>query len=121
MEGSGARPRTGSIQKITDRDPGGQKLPDPDTDRNTALLHLIVEWDVFRELEEAKDDESFLDEECEDRWTEADKRLMGPLLGENYWHQCCGSGMFMNENPRFGILFEPCYIVPLFFVYDLKP
>jgi hypothetical protein len=38
---------------------------------------------VFRELEEAKDDESFLDEECEDRWTEADKRLMGPLLGKN--------------------------------------
>jgi hypothetical protein len=46
---------------------------------------------VFRELEEAKDDESFLDEECEDRWTEADKRLMGPLLGKKYWYQCCGS------------------------------
>ncbi len=41
---------------------------------------------MLRELEEAKDDESFLDEECEDRWTEADKRLMGPLLGKNYWH-----------------------------------
>ncbi len=38
---------------------------------------------MLRELEEAKDDESFLDEECEDRWTEADKRLMGPLLGKN--------------------------------------
>jgi hypothetical protein len=39
---------------------------------------------VFRELEEARDDETFLDEDCEDRWTEADKRLMGPLLGETF-------------------------------------
>jgi hypothetical protein len=69
---------------------------------------------VFRELEEAKDDESFLDEDCEDRWTEADKRLMGPLLGKKYWPHCCGSGMFMNENPRFEIFLERWYTVPYF-------
>jgi hypothetical protein len=55
---------------------------------------------VFRELEEAKDDESFLDEECEDRWTEADKRLMGPLLGTDTVRsigRCYGSGMFIQD------------------------
>ncbi len=98
MEGSGDRPRTGSMQKIAYRDPGGQQLSDPEH----CFLRLSVEWDVFRELEEAKEDESFLDEECEDRWTEADKRLMGPLLGENYWHQCCGSGMIIPD-PIFSI------------------
>ena len=35
----------------------------------------------FRELEEARDDETFLDEECKDGWSDSDKRLMGPLLG----------------------------------------
>jgi|688.fasta_scaffold719321_2 hypothetical protein len=84
MEGS--RPRYGSVQKLRIGIQEAKKfrIRIRTRIRNTAFLRLSVEWDVFRELEEAKNDESFLDEECEDRWTEADKRLMGPLLGKKY-------------------------------------